>query len=159
MGLENVKSYLANFGLADRVIEFQISSATVALAAQALGCEEKLIAKTMAFDIHGENVLVVMAGDAKTDNRKFKDFFKCKAVMIHPDELPERIGHPMGGVCAFDIKSDVKTYLDNSLLRFETIYPAAGTPNSAVRLTPKELEEAVQNFAGWTDVSKIPEEV
>ncbi|MCD7774752.1 MAG: YbaK/EbsC family protein [Clostridiales bacterium] len=156
MSIERVKNYLSKFGLSDRVTEFDVSSATVALAAEALGCEERLIAKSMAFNVKGEPVIVVIAGDCKTDNPKFKAQFGTKAVMIKPDELPELVGHPMGGVCPFDVNSGVRVYLDNSLKRFEYVYPAAGTANSAVKLTLDELQTAVgEHFAGWIDISKM----
>lgn len=156
MSVEKVKNYLKKFGLEGRVKEFDESSATVELAALAIGCEENRIAKTMAFDLKGEPILIVFAGDAKVDNHKFKEKFHTKATMIKPDELSEKVGHAMGGVCPFDIKDNVKTYLDESLKRFDTVYPAAGTSNSAVKLNIEELENACQNFTECVDVSKIP---
>lgn len=154
MPIEQVKQYLAPMGLADRVIEFDASSATVAEAAADLGCEEARIAKTMAFLVDGHAVLIVMAGDGKVDNPRYKAQFHTKAAMIRPDDLVEKVGHPMGGVCPFAVHPDVKVYLDESLKRFDIVYPAAGTASSAVRLTVPELESAVQNFAGWVDVAK-----
>lgn len=154
MSIETVKKYLEPMGLADRVIEFDASSATVAQAAADLGCEEARIAKTMAFLVDGHAVLIVMAGDGKVDNPRYKAQFHTKAAMIHPEELVERVGHPMGGVCPFAIRPDVRVYLDESLKRFDIVYPAAGTASSAVKLTVPELESAVENFAGWVDVAK-----
>ena len=154
MSLQSVTEYLAAKQLADRIKTFTDSSATVAEAAAALGCEDRRIAKTMAFDIKGHSVLVVLAGDGKVDNPRFKAVFGAKAVMIRPDELPGTVGHPMGGVCPFAILPSVKVYLDESLRRFDAVYPAAGTASSAVRLTVPELETAVQNFAGWVDIAK-----
>ena len=154
MGTEKVKEYLANFGLADRVMEFKESSATVAEAAADLGCEPARIGKTMAFDVAGQPMLVVIAGDGKVDNAKYKAKFHCKACMIKPDELVVKVGHPMGGVCPFAVCPGVPIYLDESLRRFDIVYPAAGTAASAVRLAVPELEHAVENFSGWVDIAK-----
>lgn len=154
MSIASVKSYLAGFGLADRVIEFEQSSATVAEAAADLGCEPAHIAKTMAFDVAGQPTLVVLAGDAKVDNPRYKAQFHCKASMIRPEELVEKVGHPMGGVCPFAVKDGVPVYLDESLRRFAVIYPAAGTASSAVRLAVPELERAADHFAGWVNIGK-----
>ena len=154
MGTEKVKEYLTNFGLADRVMEFDESSATVAEAAADLGCEPARIGKTMAFDVTGQPTLVVIAGDGKVDNAKYKAKFHCKACMIKPDELVAKVGHPMGGVCPFAVYPGVPVYLDESLRRFDTVYPAAGTAASAVRLAVPELERAAENFAGWVDIAK-----
>ncbi len=153
MSIEKVREDLAGFGLADRVIEFTVSSATVALAAQALGCEEAHIAKTLSFLQDGKAVLIVMAGDARIDNPRYKLRFSQKAKMLTPDEAIEFTGHAVGGVCPFALPEGVTVYLDESLLRFETVYPAAGTSSSAVRLTPAELETA-SRAAGWVDVCK-----
>ena len=154
MAIEQVKEYLAGFGLADRVIEFTQSSATVAEAAADLGCEPARIAKTMACDVAGQPALIVSAGDGKVDNPKFKAKFHCKASMIRPENLVEQVGHPMGGVCPVDIRPGGQVDLDDSLRRFDVVFPAAGTAASAVRLTVPELERAVQNFAGWVDIAK-----
>ena len=154
MSVESVKEYLSQFGLADRVMEFDASSATVAEAAADLGCEPARIAKTMAFVVAGHAILVVMAGDGKVDNPRYKAVFHTKAAMVPPDQLMELVGHPMGGVCPFAIREDVPVYLDESLKRFDIIYPAAGTASSAVKLSVPELEQAAQNFAGWVDVAK-----
>ena len=153
MSIEKVREDLAGFGLADRVIEFTVSSATVALAAQALGCEEAHIAKTLSFLQDGKAVLIVMAGDARIDNPRYKLRFSQKAKMLTPDEAIEFTGHAVGGVCPFALPEGVTVWLDESLLRFETVYPAAGTSSSAVRLTPAELETA-SRAAGWVDECK-----
>ena len=155
MSIEAVKEYLAGYGLADRVIEFAQSSATVELAAADLGCEPARIAKSMAF-VTGEGAqLVLMAGDARVDNARYKAQFRQKAVMVRPDELIERVGHPLGGVCPFALRPGVPVYLDESLKRFDVVYPAAGTAASAVRLSVPELQAAVgDRFAGWVDVAK-----
>lgn len=154
MSVENVKKYLGAFGLDGAVKEFSASSATVADAAHELGCDEKEIAKTMAFSVGDETVLIVIAGDGKVDNQKYKAQFGAKAVMLRPEELPEKVGHAMGGVCPFDIKDGVKVYLDKSLQRFALVYPAAGSGSSAVGMTVDALEKAAQNFGGWVDIAK-----
>ena len=153
MSIEKVREDLAGFGLADRVIEFTVSSATVALAAQALGCEEAHIAKTLSFLQDGKAVLIVMAGDARIDNPRYKLRFSQKAKMLTPDEAIQYTGHAVGGVCPFALPDGVTVWLDESLLRFETVYPAAGSASSAVRMTPQELEKASRS-AGWVDVCK-----
>ena len=141
MSIERARAYLAQRGKEDRIIEFTVSSATVALAAAALGCEEAHIAKTLSFDVHGDTVLVIAAGDAKVDNPKFKAKFGTKPKMLAYEEVEPRVGHAVGGVCPFGVNEGVRIYLDESLWRFETIYPAAGNAASAVRLTPDELRE------------------
>ncbi|MBE6559629.1 MAG: YbaK/EbsC family protein [Ruminococcaceae bacterium] len=153
MSVELVKNYLSAYGLADRVIEFEVSSATVALAAQALGCEEAHIAKTLSFMQGDKAVLIVMAGDARIDNSRYKLRFSQKAKMLTPDEAIQYTGHAVGGVCPFALPDGVTVWLDESLLRFETVYPAAGSASSAVRMTPQELEKASRS-AGWVDVCK-----
>lgn len=153
MSVERVKNYLKQWDLQDKVQEFEVSSATVELAAQAVGCEPARIAKTMSFLVEGKAVLIVLAGDVKIDNRKFKDCFHVKASMIKQDDVERYIGHPVGGVCPFDVKADVDVYLDDSMKRFEVMYPAAGSGNSAVGLTLAELETA-SGCKGWVDVSK-----
>ena len=156
MSVELVRTYLKNWDLEDRIREFDVSSATVELAAEAGGCEPARIAKTMSFLVDGKAVLIVLAGDVKIDNRKFKDQFHTKAAMVKPEQLEELVGHPMGGVCPFAVKETVEVYLDDSLKRFETVYPAAGSPSSAVKLNLKELEQA-SGSKGWIDVSKMRE--
>ena len=153
MSVDKVRAYLEQYGCADRIREFDVSSATVALAAQALGCEEKRIAKTMAFDVSGETVLVVAAGDVKIDNAKFKAAFAAKARMLRPEQLPERVGYPMGGVCPFGVNEGVKVYLDESLKRFDTVYPACGSANSAICLSLEELLR-FGRAQGWVDVCR-----
>lgn len=156
MSVELVRTYLKNWDLEDRIREFDVSSATVELAAEAVGCEPARIAKTMSFLVDGKAVLIVLAGDVKIDNRKFKDQFHTKAAMVKPEQLEELVGHPMGGVCPFAVKETVEVYLDDSLKRFETVYPAAGSPSSAVKLNLEELEQA-SGSKGWIDVSKMRE--
>lgn len=153
MSVERVRNYLKQWDLQDKIQEFAVSSATVELAAQAVGCEPARIAKTMSFLVEGKAVLVVLAGDVKIDNRKFKDQFHVKASMLRHDDVEQYIGHPVGGVCPFDVKEDVAVYLDDSMKRFEVMYPAAGSANSAVGLTLAELETA-SKCKGWVDVSK-----
>lgn len=153
MSVVRVREYLRQWGLQDRVKEFDVSSATVELAAQAVGCEPGRIAKTMSFMVDGRAILILLAGDVKIDNRKYKDRFHTKAVMLKADELEIWIGHPIGGVCSFDVKDTVDVYLDESLRRFEVVYPAAGSPSSAVELSLEELEQA-SRCKEWVDVSK-----
>ena len=153
MSLEKAKAYLAEKGYADHVIELEDSSATVQLAAQALGVEPGMIAKTMSFLLGDEAILILTEGTAKVDNRKYKDTFHMKAKMIPFEEVENWIGHAPGGVCPFGIKEGIKVYLDESLKRFETVYPAAGNDHSAVKLTIAELEE-VAGAVGWVDVCK-----
>lgn len=153
MSFEKVQSYFASLGLADRVLDLSESSATVALAARALGCEEARIAKTLSF-LTGETPLIlVTAGDAKIDNHKFKETFHTKAKMIPGADCERWIGHRPGGVCPFCLPEGVPVYLDVSLRRFDIVYPAAGTDHSAVRLTLPELETAAKSL-GWVDVCK-----
>ena len=153
MSIESVRENLAAKGLADRILEFEESSATVAEAARDLGCEPARIAKTMAF-VTGEGpVLVVMAGDAKVDNPRYKAQFGTKAKMIPPAQVEQLVGHAVGGVCPFGVNEGVRVYLDESLRRFDIVYPAAGTSNSAVRLHLPELEKASEAL-GWVDVCK-----
>lgn len=153
MSIETVRNYLRERGLADRIIEFSQSSATVELAAAANHCEPARIAKTLSFAVGDECILIVEAGDAKIDNAKYKARFGTKAKMLAHDEVPVRVGHAVGGVCPFAIKEGVHVYLDQSLHRFETVFPAAGNAASAVRLTPDELERASE-AEGWVDVCK-----
>lgn len=146
-------NHLKENGLDDRVIEFDVSSATVSDAAKALNCEEKLIAKTMGFLVGDNAILIVAAGDAKIDNSKYKKYFGLKAKMIPWDDVLMFIGHEPGGVCPFGINDGVDVYLDESLRRFEIVYPACGSSNSAVRLKIDELEKS-SNFKNWIDVCK-----
>ena len=153
MSIERVRPYLEEKGMADRIKEFDVSSATVELAAAALGCEGKRIAKTLSFMLDGKAILIVAAGDAKVDNPKYKAFFGTKAKMLTPDEAVELVGHAVGGVCPFAVNESVKVYLDISLKRFDIVYPAAGSSNSAVKLTPDELA-ALCPGAEWVDLCK-----
>ena len=155
MSLEKAKAYLVEKGYADHVIELEDSSATVQLAAQALGVEPGMIAKTMSFLLGDEAILILTEGTAKVDNRKYKDTFHMKAKMIPFEEVEGWIGHAPGGVCPFGIKEGIKVYLDESLKQFDTVYPAAGNDHSAVKLTIAELEE-VAGAVGWVDVCKEP---
>lgn len=154
MTIEQIKAYLSECGLDGRVREFDVSSATVELAAQALGCEPCLIAKTMSFLVEDHPVLIVLAGDVKVDNAKFKAAFRQKARMLSHEQVSEMTGFPVGGVCPFLAPENTPVYLDESLKRFEVVYPAAGTRNSAVKVTIPELEKAAKP-AGWVDVSKF----
>lgn len=155
MSIEKVRVYLQKFGAEGRIIEFTTSSATVELAAQAAGCEPARIAKTLSFKLHDDSViLIVTAGDAKVDNAKYKHFFGCKAKMLTAEEVEPFIGHAIGGVCPFAINEGVKVYLDESLKRFTTFFPACGSHNSAIELTPQELEQFSANCQGWVDLCK-----
>ncbi len=154
MSIEKVRAFFAQRGREGDILEFPVSSATVELAAQAVGCPPERIAKTLSFAVDGGCVLVVCAGDTKVDNAKFKARFHTKAKMLSPDEVAAFTGHAVGGVCPFAIENPaVKTYLDISLKRFATVYPAAGSSNSAIELTIDELEE-FSAAAGWVDVCK-----
>lgn len=153
MSLEIAKRYLEEKGYADHIIELAQSSATVSLAAQALGVKEGMIAKTMSFLQNETAVLIVTDGTARIDNRKYKDAFHTKAKMIPYDEVEQYIGHAPGGVCPFGIKDGIKVYLDEGLKKYDVVYPAAGNDHSAVRLTIAELEDACGN-AEWVDVCK-----
>lgn len=153
MALEQARAYLKIWGCADQIIELEHSSATVALAAEALGTEAARIAKTLAFWVEGKPVLIVTAGDQKIDNAKFKAFFHVKAKMLGQAEVDVQIGHPVGGVCPFGIQPGIPVYLDVSLQRFETVFPACGSGNSAIELTPERLFEIAQAET-WIDVCK-----
>ena len=153
MSIEKVRAYFAAQGIEDRIQEFPVSSATVELAAQALGVEGKRIAKTLSFLVGDQCVLIVAAGDAKVDNPKYKTQFHTKAKMLPHDLVPEYVGHAVGGVCPFAVKEGVAVYLDESLRRFETVFPAAGSANSAIELTIPELERYAQTTQ-WIDVCK-----
>ena len=153
MAIEKVKEYFARFGMEGRVREFAVSSATVELAAKALGCEPCRIAKTLSFMLGSGPILIVAAGDAKIDNPKYKAQFGAKAKMLTSDEVEALIGHGVGGVCPFAAKEGGAVYLDESLRRFETVFPACGSANSAIELTIEELER-YSGFASWVDVCK-----
>ena len=153
MSIERARAYLAEKGVADRIRELDHSSATVELAAEALGVEPARIAKTLSFMLHETPILIVAAGDAKIDNHKYKSFFGVKAKMLTPEEAETLIGHAVGGVCPFGVPENVKIYLDRSLTRFETVFPACGSSNSAIELTIPELEE-LSAMVEWVDVCK-----
>ncbi|MBQ5671440.1 MAG: YbaK/EbsC family protein [Oscillospiraceae bacterium] len=156
MSYENAKAHLEKYNLADRIQLFDVSSATVELAAQAVGVEGARIAKTLSFKLDSGCILILAAGDARIDNKKYKATFHKKASMPSADEVLEQIGHPVGGVCPFGIKPGVTVYLDESLKRFDIVYPAAGTANSAVKLSIDELYTCSEAI-GWVDVCKLPE--
>ena len=158
MAIEKVREYLKAKGYENKIQEFEVSSATVELAAKALNTEGKRIAKTLSFDVSGRPVLIVAAGDAKVSNSKFKQEFQTKAKMFAFEEVEEKIGHAVGGVCPFAVNENVEVYLDESLKRFETVFPACGSSNSAIELSILELEE-LSNFIKWIDVCVVPEEV
>ena len=153
MAIEAVKEYFSQFGIADRVKEFDVSSATVDLAAQAVGCEPGRIAKTLSFMVEGQPILIVTAGDARIDNPRYKALFGTKAKMLSPDEAETLVGHAVGGICPFGIKDGVTVYLDDSLKRFSTVFPACGSSNSAIELTIPELEK-YSGYDSWIDVCK-----
>ena len=153
MSIEKVRAFFREKGIEDRVQEFPVSSATVELAAQALGVEGKRIAKTLSFLVGDQCVLIVAAGDAKVDNAKFKAQFHTKAKMLPHDQVPEYVGHAVGGVCPFAVKEGVQVYLDESLRRFETVFPACGSSNSAIEMTIPELM-AYADTDAWIDVCK-----
>lgn len=157
MSLERAKEHLAQFGRADGITEFDTSSATVELAAQAVGCEPARIAKTLSFAVDDRVALVVCAGDARVANPKFKEQFRTKPKMLKAEEAEERIGHAVGGVCPFGVNDDCDVYLDETLRRFATVFPACGSSNSAIELTPDDLEQLTPGST-WVDVCKLPEE-
>lgn len=153
MSMERVREYLAQFGLADRIREFDESSATVELAARAVGVEPARIAKTLSFMVAETPTLVLFAGDARVKNQAFKATFHCKAKMLSAEQAAELVGHAVGGVCPFGVNDGVEVFLDESLRRFETVWPAAGSSNSAIELTLDELER-VSGARGWVDVGR-----
>lgn len=153
MSIDKVRAYMKQFGAENRIIEFPVSSATVELAAQAAGCAPERIAKTLSFLVGETPVLIVAAGDAKVDNAKYKAFFHAKAKMIPGDQVEEIIGHAVGGVCPFGINPGIEVYLDESLRRFTTVFPACGSSNSAIEVTMEELE-TYSGSSRWIDVCK-----
>lgn len=157
MSIERCRAYFAAYGMQDRILEFPVSSATVELAALAVGCEPARIAKTLSFMAEEGPILIVAAGDAKVDNAKYKSRFHKKAKMLTADEASELIGHAVGGVCPFAINEGVSVYLDASLKRFETVFPACGSSNSAIELSIPELEQ-YSVFSDWVDVCKCWQE-
>lgn len=156
MSIEKAKEYLSKYNLSKRILELELSSATVKDAAIALSCSEGEIAKTLSFIVNDSPILIVTAGDKKIDNSKYKKEFNCKAKMIPQDEVENRIGHKVGGVCPFGIKENVKVYLDASLKEHTFIYPACGSSNSAIKLKIEELEQ-ISNYDKWIDVCKTIE--
>ncbi len=159
MSIDRVRDYLKKWNMQDRIQELELSSATVELAARALNVEGARIAKTLSYLVDGNAILVVAAGDIRVDNRKFKDTFHTKAKMLTPDQAAEMVGHAVGGVCPFGVNEGVKVYLDESLKRFETVFPAAGSGNSAIELTIPELEK-LSGYVAWVDLAKdaVPEQ-
>lgn len=153
MSIDKVKKYFKKYGMEDKIQEFDVSSATVELAAEALHCEPCRIAKTLSFMAEERPLLIVAAGDAKIDNRKYKTQFGTKAKMLSPQEVERLIGHAVGGVCPFAVNNNVDIYLDESLKRFKTVFPACGSSNSAIELTIDELEK-YSSFSLWIDVCK-----
>lgn len=158
MAIEQVKAYFKEYGMENKIQEFDVSSATVELAAEALHCEPQRIAKTLSFMMEGQAILIVAAGDAKIDNQKYKAQFGKKAKMLSPNEVEALTGHAVGGVCPFAVKEGVKVYLDVSLKRFSTVFPACGSSNSAIELTISQLEEYAK-YEQWVDVCKGYEEI
>ena len=156
MAIEKVKAYFKEFGIENKVMELENSSATVELAAAALGTAPERIAKTLSFLVDDNPILIVAAGDARVDNQKYRTVFGAKAKMIPSEDVERIIGHAIGGVCPFAINEGIKVYLDESLKRFETVFPACGSSNSAIELTLPELEK-YSNSSCWIDVSKLPE--
>lgn len=154
MSIEKVRAHFKPLGIEERIREFDVSSATVELAAVAVGVEGARIAKSLSFKVEDKPIIIVVAGDAKVDNSRYKAQFHTKAKMLTHQEAHERIGHDVGGVCPFALPEDVKMYLDVSMKRFETVFPAAGSSNSAVEMTCDELERYASNFAAWVDVCK-----
>lgn len=156
MSFETAKAYIESQGLGENILVFDVSSATVQLAAVAVGCAENQIVKSLTFKVEDKPVMILCAGDTKISNSKYKQFFHVKANMLSFEEVHNLIGHDVGGVCPFGINEGVKVYLDESIKRFETVYPACGSSNSAVRMTIPQLE-ATSGFAEWIDVTQIKE--
>ncbi|HCO67238.1 MAG TPA: EBSC protein [Dysgonomonas sp.] len=154
MSIEKVRDYFQKWDIADRIQEFEMSSATVELAAKAVGCEPARIAKSLAFKINDAYIIIVTAGDTKIDNQKYKSRFHTKSKMISPDEAEQYIGHAVGGVCPFAVNEGITIYLDESLKRFETVFPACGSINSAIELSIPELE-VYSGYEEWINVCKI----
>ncbi len=153
MAIDKVREYMKKYGRENDIMEFGVSSATVSEAAQAIGCDEESIAKTLSFIVNNIPIVIVVAGDKKIDNRKYKDYFHEKAKMVPYDKLAEIIGHEAGGVCPFGLNEGVLVYLDKSLKEHDIVYPACGSHNSAIKLSIDELEN-ITNFEDWIDVSK-----
>ncbi len=154
MSIEKVREYFRSVGIEDRIMEFPVSSATVELAAQALGTEGKRIAKSLSFLVGDKAVIIVTAGDTRIDNKKFKAFFGVKAKMLAPEQVIELIGHAVGGVCPFAVREGAEVYLDESMKRFETVFPACGSSNSAIEMTMTDLER-YSGYKAWVEVCKL----
>ena len=154
MSIQKVREYFKGLGIEERIREFEVSSATVELAAIAVGVEGARIAKSLSFKVDEEPIIIVVAGDGKIYNGAYKAFFHTKARMLSPEQAAEMIGHAVGGVCPFGVNEGVKVYLDESMKRFDVVYPAAGSSNSAVEMTCEELEKYSSNFTAWVDVCK-----
>ena len=154
MSIEKVRAYFEEIGIANRIVEFESSSATVDLAAIAVRVQSARIAKSLSFHVNGNPIIVVTSGDAKIDNHQYKEQCQTKAKMLTHEEAHNLIGHDVGGVCPFALPENVKVYLDVSMKRFETVFPAAGSGNSAIEMTCEELEHYSSNFEAWVDVSK-----
>lgn len=154
MAIDRVREYFKKWNMEDRIMEFDVSSATVELAAAALHCEGARIAKTLSFHVGEQAILIVTAGDTKIDNAKYKATFGTKAKMLSFEEVEPLIGHGVGGVCPFGINDGVKVYLDESMKRFQTVFPACGSSNSAIELTISELEQ-YSGYEKWVDVCKL----
>lgn len=153
MAIDKVKKYFSQYDMDKKILEFAVSSATVDLAASALNCEPARIAKTLSFIVNDKVILIVTAGDAKIDNAKYKSFFRAKARMLSFEEVEQRVGHAIGGVCPFAVNDGIDIYLDNSLKRFDTVFPACGSSNSAIELTISQLEK-YSLYKEWIDVCK-----
>lgn len=153
MSLFKVREYFKNYNIDDRIVEFNESSATVSDAARAIGCKEELIAKTLSFLVNDSVILIVTAGNVKIDNHKFKEVFGCKAKMVPFDMVEVLVGHAVGGVCPFAVNDGVLVYLDESIRKYDYVYPACGSSNSAIKLTISELEK-YSNFVKFVDVCK-----
>ncbi len=156
MSIERVREYFRNEGIEDRIMEFPVSSATVELAAQALGTEGKRIAKSLSFLVRDNAVIIVTAGDGRIDNKKFKSYFGTKAKMLTPEQVVELIGHAVGGVCPFAVNEGTEVYLDESMKRVDTVFPACGSSNSAVEMTMADLEK-YSGYRAWVDVCSVRE--
>ena len=157
MSIQKVREYFKSYGIDTRIKEFSVSSATVELAALAVDCKPARIAKTLSFIIDDKPILIVTAGDTKIDNHKYKTFFNTKAKMVNREHAEDLIGHAVGGICPFAINNGIKVYLDVFLKRFETVFPACGSSNSAIELTIAELEK-YSNYSEWIDVCKVIEQ-
>ncbi len=153
MSIEKVRAYFAQYSMENRILEFPVSSATVELAAKALNCEPCRIVKTLSFQVNGRPILIAAAGDAKVDNARYKARFAAKAKMLSHDDAAALIGHAVGGVCPFAVNEGVEVYLDVSMKRFQTVFPAAGSGNSAIELTIAEMER-YSGYTDWVDVCK-----